>query len=114
MSEPNSDGLSPEWEEHIDKTCDRFDALWRARRRPRVEEFLAGCASEALPWLLEQLLLVELEYRRTNGETPTRDDYRGRFPGHEGVLGGLFPTGSLSAGAADATAPTGTSGRRSR
>jgi hypothetical protein len=84
---PGSEGTAPhahqgspslEREAHIDQTCDRFDAEWRAGRRPRVEDFLAGCAVEALPRLLRQLLLLELEYRSKNGEKPTRDDYRRR------------------------------------
>jgi tRNA A-37 threonylcarbamoyl transferase component Bud32 len=95
MSQARSASLSAELEEQIDHTCDRFDALWRAGQRPRVEEFLDGCAAEALPWLLRELLLIELEYRHKAGETPTRDEYRGRFAGHDEVLDTLFP-GALS------------------
>jgi serine/threonine protein kinase len=108
MSQPNpAQPASPslEREAHVDQTCDRFEAQWRAGKRPRVEDFLTGCAVEALRQLLRQLLLLELEYRSQSGEKPTREDYRGRFAGHDAVLDALFAAGPSSLGHAGRTLP---------
>jgi WD40 repeat protein/tRNA A-37 threonylcarbamoyl transferase component Bud32 len=67
----------------VDQVCSRFEREWRAGGRPRIEDYLVE-APEPEPErgaLLEQLLLLELEYRGREGEHPLPADYQARFPG---------------------------------
>jgi serine/threonine protein kinase/DNA-binding beta-propeller fold protein YncE len=92
MSQPDPPRPSPslDAEGQIDEACDRFEAQWRAGRRPRIEEFLGGQAGAAQARLLYELLRLELEYRRKGGEQPAREEYRERFPDHRATLDRLF------------------------
>jgi hypothetical protein len=66
--------------ERIVEVCDRFEAQWRGRQRPRIEEFLARNPSVSRPTLLGELLALELELARADGTAPTASDYRTRLP----------------------------------
>jgi eukaryotic-like serine/threonine-protein kinase len=77
MGEPTSaggDSLPPEDEGLIDGLCDRFEAEWRAGRRPRVEDYLGLVAERVRPHLLR----VEREYlgRGGHGEPPAGPEAR--------------------------------------
>src|SRR5438876_8113964 len=73
--------LSPSEARHVDQACDRFEAAWRAGRRPRPEEYLDTAAGPVRSALLRQLLLLDWDYRRRAGDEPRAEDYRARFPG---------------------------------
>src|SRR5262245_28080775 len=77
----DGEDLSPVVAARVDGACDRFEAEWRAGRRPRIE---AGpVVEDPGPWRsapLYHLLKVELAYRRLGGEGPTAEEYRRRFP----------------------------------
>jgi tetratricopeptide (TPR) repeat protein len=73
--------LSPAAARQIDQTCDRFEAAWKAGRRPRPEEYLGTTDGAERSALLRQLLLLDWDYRRRAGDDPQADDYRIRFPG---------------------------------
>jgi hypothetical protein len=64
----------------IDEACDRFEHAWQAGRRPRIEDYLADASGPEHRALLRELLVVELGYRRCQGETPTPIEYQARFP----------------------------------
>jgi hypothetical protein len=64
----------------VDRACNRFEAEWRAGRRPVIERFLDESAGPELPMLLGALIVVELEMRRERGESPARDEIRGAIP----------------------------------
>ena len=72
----------------VDDACDRFEAAWRAGLRPEIEDFLVEATDPGYPVRLRYLLAVELDYRRSLGETPDSSGYRRRFPGHEGLIDG--------------------------
>lgn len=74
----------------IDRACHRFEADWRAGRRPAIEDCLAGTAGPGRAALLRELLAVELEYRLTHGDRPTPEAYRQRFPQAGNDIGALF------------------------
>jgi hypothetical protein len=81
----------------IDRIATPFDRAWRADvreggigQRPRIEDCLAGVPSIRRPLLLEELMRIELEWRREAGEAPTAEEYRSRFPGHAGTIERLF------------------------
>jgi hypothetical protein len=40
--------------------------------------------------LLEELLRIELHWRREAGESPTSEEYQSRFPGHARTIEGVF------------------------
>lgn len=74
----------------IDRLCDRFEAEWRAGLRPRIETFLARAPAEARNAMLRAIVPVELELLRTQGKSPSREDYCDRFPEHLTTIEVLF------------------------
>jgi tetratricopeptide (TPR) repeat protein len=64
----------------VEEACERFEAGWKAGRRPAVEDELAGAGGPVRPMLLRELLLVDMSYRRRAGERPDADEYLARFP----------------------------------
>ena len=74
----------------VDRACDRFEADWRAGRRPRIEEYLDDTPEQGRPTLLRELVLLELEFRRREGERPTLQEYRVRFPEHNASLDSIL------------------------
>ncbi|MGO9917588.1 MAG: tetratricopeptide repeat protein [Isosphaeraceae bacterium] len=85
MSEiPNADWT---W---INTAAERFEGAWRDGQSPRIEDYLAEVDELRRARLFDELLRVEIELRRANGETPSAEDYRGRFPEHSPVIDALF------------------------
>jgi WD40 repeat protein len=76
--------------QHIDQVCDQFESAWRAGQQPSLERFLADTPEPALTVLLQELLAVELAYRRGHAEPPNLDEYQRRFPDHAGVIKAAF------------------------
>jgi serine/threonine protein kinase/tetratricopeptide (TPR) repeat protein len=64
----------------IDQACNRFEAACREGRRPRIEDFLAMALEPERPGLLRELVGLEIDYRRLQGENPRPEDYCDRFP----------------------------------
>src|ERR1051326_981314 len=76
--------------ERMVSVCDRFEAEWRAGRRPVIEDFLAAAAAaDRLP-LFERLLGLELELRRAAGEALSRNEYQSRFPNFSAIVDTVF------------------------
>jgi serine/threonine-protein kinase len=74
-------GLPATLTPRADQECDRFEAAWKAGRRPRLEEHLAAVPEPDRPALLRELLLLEVDYRRLTGEQPAAEEFLARFPG---------------------------------
>ncbi|MGA2255237.1 MAG: bifunctional serine/threonine-protein kinase/formylglycine-generating enzyme family protein [Thermoguttaceae bacterium] len=66
--------------ERVDRVCDQFEAAWKAGSRPRIDDFLAQVSPAAWPDLLRELLVLDLDYRRRLGESPTLEEYRMQYP----------------------------------
>jgi hypothetical protein len=66
----------------VDQACDRFEEAWKAGERPRIEDFLAAAPEAERAALFRELLLLELFFRRRNGESPDLEEYQERFPDH--------------------------------
>jgi predicted ATPase/predicted Ser/Thr protein kinase len=64
----------------VDAACDRFEAAWRSGGRPAVETHLGDLPGADRAILLSELILLDIDYRRRQGETPQADEYRRRFP----------------------------------
>jgi tetratricopeptide (TPR) repeat protein/tRNA A-37 threonylcarbamoyl transferase component Bud32 len=72
--------LSVSAELHIDRLCDQFEDAWKAGRPARIEEYLDQVGEAVRPFLLPELLAIEIDYRRQAGDTLCFDDYLRRFP----------------------------------
>jgi tetratricopeptide (TPR) repeat protein len=103
---PPASPVSPAEARHIDQTCDRFEAAWKAGLRPRPEEYLGSGTGPARPALLRQLLLLDWDYRRRAGDDPRADDYHTRFPDDATLIQDV---GREMSGAGDST-PAGANG----
>jgi WD40 repeat protein/tRNA A-37 threonylcarbamoyl transferase component Bud32 len=64
----------------VDAACCRFEAEWKAGRRPVIEEHLAGVPEAARAAVLAELVALDLDYRRLAGEDAWPRDYGARFP----------------------------------
>jgi serine/threonine protein kinase len=87
---PRLDDLPPTQVARLDRACDRFEDAWRAGHRLQIENFLSEVPEPERPELLRELLLLELELRRAEGERPTADEYRARFPGDADLIDDVF------------------------
>ena len=83
--------------DQIDQICDRFEATWKSGPRPRMEDYLDGVAEPTRTSLFQELLAVELEYRRAAGEQPATTDYSRRFPRYAGEIDAVI-SGKLRLG----------------
>jgi eukaryotic-like serine/threonine-protein kinase len=68
--------------EELDRACDRFEAEWRAGKRPRMEDHLEGIAEPLRSALRGELIAVELDWQRRCGERPAPAERHDRFPAH--------------------------------
>src|SRR5262249_26219366 len=95
----------------IHRICESFEAAWRAGDSPAIADFLESLEPAARPELFRELLALELELRRGEGQQPTPAEYLARFPGWEPAVGAVFDeidrTVSLESGRVDgAKGPT--------
>jgi serine/threonine protein kinase len=74
----------------LERACDRFEAAWKAGRRPRLEDYLGEMPEAGQPALVRELLLLDVALRRDRGERPTAEEYRARFPGHGDLIDEVF------------------------
>ena len=84
---PTEEGnRSPSLGGRVEAVCDRFEAAWKAGRRPPIEDYLGEVPEASQTALVHELLVLELAYRRRAGETPHPDEYLRRFPEHAEVV----------------------------
>jgi serine/threonine protein kinase/tetratricopeptide (TPR) repeat protein len=76
--------------EQLDEVCDRFEVAWCAGERPRIEDSIEGVEEPLRARLLQELVALEVAYRRKQGETPNRADYEARFLRDPGVVQEAF------------------------
>jgi serine/threonine-protein kinase len=75
----------------LDEAADRFEFDWkRGGDRPRIEDFLAQEAGPRRSLLLQELLRVERELRKSAGELPGPQEYRLRFPDDRAAVDAVF------------------------
>lgn len=70
----------------LDSICDSFEAAWKEGSEPRIEDYLSSAEEEHARELFEELIHVDMYYRRRNGESSTIDDYIVRFPQYSSDL----------------------------
>jgi hypothetical protein len=70
VSERNLQAHSPTRAGRVDDACDRFEAVWKAGGRPRIEDHLGAVEDDERRTLLRELLALEIKLRRRAGEEP--------------------------------------------
>lgn len=96
----------------IDALCDRFEHDWKAGKAVRIEQFVGKMDESLRSQALQALVEVEIELRRTKGETPSLGEYVKRFPGQEQTIKAAFHTSKRQASAAAQDTPA--SGNRTQ
>jgi serine/threonine protein kinase len=88
MNGPDSsfDSLPLASKQRIDEVCARFEKAWSETAAPPLEPFLVGLPEAEQPAALVELILIEIEYRKQQGESPDFADYLQRFPQHAARL----------------------------
>lgn len=76
--------------ERIDEFASRFEIEWRASKSPRIEDYLEEAGNIPLARLFQELLLVELDLRRADGQRPDFEEYRSRFPEFSDIAAPCF------------------------
>lgn len=66
--------------ERIDQVCSAFEAAWKTGATPRLEDWLRDVPGAERLVLLQELLVLEVHYRRRRGEAVGAAEYRQRFP----------------------------------
>ncbi|MCP4859309.1 MAG: serine/threonine protein kinase [Fuerstiella sp.] len=67
--------------ERIDDLCAEFERKWRSNEAPTIESAIGQDASPVeRAVLLAELIVLDVDYRRRFGETPTEQEYLDRFP----------------------------------
>src|SRR5438067_7134694 len=72
--------------------CEQLEAAWKEGRRFRIESFLENIGSSGRPWVLRELLALEVELRLERGERPTPREYLDRFPRDAQAVEAAFRT----------------------
>ncbi len=75
----------------VERLCDEFEAMWRAGKRPRIEDFLARGPQSQRQRLLGALLEIELAGRDQGNESFSLEQYRRRFADDRGADRDGFP-----------------------
>ncbi len=61
--------------EKIDGVCLEFERVWKTGSRPNLDAHLSLVDAEVRMALLRELILLDVDYRRSRGESPSRADY---------------------------------------
>jgi serine/threonine protein kinase/formylglycine-generating enzyme required for sulfatase activity len=72
------------------EVCRRFEDGWKKGKRPGIEEELSNWPRPVLQYVFEELLRLELHYRRQNGTTPSMAEYEQRFPVYVDLIAVVF------------------------
>jgi serine/threonine protein kinase len=90
QSNTRFDNLPLPAKRRIDAICARFEDAWRTGR-PLLETYCEAVPPSERPVLLTELLHIEVERRRGQGEVPVARDYLARFRGLENVVREVLP-----------------------
>src|SRR5437764_1580296 len=66
--------------DYVDLLLDRFEADWRAGRRPSVEQYLRDYSGPETARLVRELVCLDVIYRQRAGEPADPAEYAGRVP----------------------------------
>ena len=81
--------------ERIDDLCAQFEQKWQAHEPSSIESLLPeDIAPIERNALLSELIVLEIDYRRRQGETPAEQEYCDRFPDNSQVVRDAFRDGT--------------------
>ncbi|HHK42058.1 MAG TPA: serine/threonine protein kinase, partial [Planctomycetaceae bacterium] len=86
------EALSLSWRawERYEARCREFEGRWQRGESPHAEDWLSGVDEECREALLEDLLVIEIEYRRRRGERVDQACFQVRFPGRDSWIASLL------------------------
>jgi serine/threonine protein kinase/WD40 repeat protein len=71
-------------DQHLDRVCGPFEAACKAALQgalwPRIEDFVDTVTGPERPAFLQELILLDLHYRRRAGQSPEAGTYQACFP----------------------------------
>jgi serine/threonine-protein kinase len=88
--EGDNQGRARPLADRVDQACDAFEAAWLAGARPKIDDYLPETAGLERESYLRELLVLELAYRRRDGEHPNYAEYAARFPQHHAAIAAVF------------------------
>ncbi len=71
---------SLEVDNQIDQICDLFESEWKKGNQPNISDFLHMQTELPTETLLEELVQIDIHYRKKHGETPNIHEYAQLFP----------------------------------
>src|SRR5579883_1410133 len=74
----------------VNRLCDRYEAAWRAGERPTIATYLEASDPDERSALFRELLALEVELRREQGEDPTVDEYLAQFADRQALIAVVF------------------------
>src|SRR6266849_7571009 len=86
----------------LDSICTRFENACKAEQRPRIEDYLGDTPEPERSILFQELLQLELAYRRRCHETHTPEEYQKRFPQYRNLIRAAFCVDATGKGPSDA------------
>jgi len=81
--------------QRFDVICNAFESALIEGKAPQIEDYLNN--TEKPESLLQELLALELDYKRSESETPNAEDYEARFPQYQDVVRSVFAEESTMA-----------------
>ena len=66
--------------ERVDAVCRDFESRWKTGHQPCLDEFLLDIAGAERLALIEELILLDVEYKRRHGDRPDIAEYLADFP----------------------------------
>ncbi len=79
VSENQADIPTTRFEE-VASLCEAFTGAYEGGTKPSMASYLGRAGADAQPWLLRNLLAVEIENRRAAGEQPQIEEYLASYP----------------------------------
>lgn len=105
MSElPSRFSLAPEVFREVDRVCQAFETAWKSGAPPQPGLFMTDVVEPVRSALLRELVLLDVEYRQKQGQTPHVEDYLAQFPEATSLLRTLWQSLELEAKAGMANA----------
>jgi serine/threonine protein kinase/Leucine-rich repeat (LRR) protein len=80
----DADGQRLAMARRLERVCSHFEKAWKTvlpeEAPPRIEDYLDGCPTAECAAVLQELIALDVHYRRRSGEVPAPADYQARFP----------------------------------
>ncbi len=80
MNEQDIENLSLHELEQVDAQCEAYSSAWHSGASPRIEDLIESLSSDLKLVLAIELVELDMELRRSAGETPSIESYCERFP----------------------------------